>query len=123
MPVLFGKVTLKVAPIMKDAGNLDYAIGAAAIQKEMARFLHAWAAYPAPAELPLIIGIDIANGLLEEGFVAQSRRRPEFPEAPFHDGGDVAPGRAGDMNLKAGLLSHACALPRVRMKPLRGFAL
>ena len=53
-PVLFRKMTLKVASVMKDAGHLDYAIGAAAIHQEMSRLFHAWAFYSGPAALQVI---------------------------------------------------------------------
>jgi hypothetical protein len=41
-PVAFGKVALKIAAIVKDAGHLNHAIFAAAIEKEMSWLLHAF---------------------------------------------------------------------------------
>jgi hypothetical protein len=38
--VALGKMTSQVAAIVKDASHLDYAILAAAIEKEMSRLLH-----------------------------------------------------------------------------------
>lgn len=54
MVLLHGKVTLKVAALVQDAGHLDYAIVAIAIQEEMPRLLHARPTYSVPAELQVI---------------------------------------------------------------------
>ena len=44
-PIVFGKMALKIAAIVKDASHLNHAIVATAIEKEMSRLLHASAAY------------------------------------------------------------------------------
>ena len=53
-PVVFGKMALKIAAIVKDASHLNHAIVATAIEKEMSRLLHAYAAYSAPAERKMV---------------------------------------------------------------------
>ncbi len=39
-PVSFRKVARQIAGVMENASHLDYAVGAAAIEKEMPRLLH-----------------------------------------------------------------------------------
>src|ERR1039458_9043274 len=131
-------MALEVAAIVKNAGHLDHAIFAAAIKKKMAGLLRRCAAHPAPAEFqvirpraldhdlgpffrawPLGVGSDIEQRLPDEGTVAQRRGLSEFLEAPFHDGGYVAAGEAGNVKSKTALLSHASVRRRVRRIPLR----
>src|ERR1035437_6886205 len=85
-------------------------IGPSALDRDLRPLLRAW---------PLGVGCDIEQRLPDEGTVAQRRGLSEFLEAPFHDGGYVAAGRAGNVKSKAALLSHASARRRVRLLPLR----
>src|SRR5438105_1566049 len=52
--VVLRKMPLDVAAVVKNAGHLDHAIVAAAIQEKMARLLHPYAAHFLPAEFQVI---------------------------------------------------------------------
>lgn len=101
-------MTLEVAPIVKDAGNLDHAIFDASIEKEMPGLLHTRAAYPAPAERKMIssgawdhyVGPFLRTRTFGIGFVAYRCRLPEFLETPFHDSGYVTASGAGNVNFE-----------------------
>src|ERR1035437_4882921 len=72
-------------------------IGPSALDRDLRPLLRAW---------PLGVGCDIEQRLPDEGTVAQRRGLSEFLEAPFHDGGYVAAGRAGNVKSKAAAVSR-----------------
>ena len=49
-PVVFWKMALEVAVIVKDTGHFNYPVSPAAIEKKMARFLDPWTAQSGSAE-------------------------------------------------------------------------
>jgi hypothetical protein len=49
-PIVFRKMVLEVAAIVKNSSHLDHAIIAAAVQEKMARCFHSWPAHSVPAK-------------------------------------------------------------------------
>ena len=54
MPIVFRKMALKVANIIKNTSNFSYAIGSAAIEKKMPGRPYTGTTNPAPAQLQMI---------------------------------------------------------------------
>ena len=109
-PVLFRKVALKIAGVVDNAPHLNHMFIAAAIEKKMPRRLYALALHSAPTELKMVragsfdhdlrayrrsgqfgIFADIAQGLCEKRFIAESGFFPEFLFAPLQNRADIPP--------------------------------
>lgn len=99
----------QITSVMQDAGHLNDAVIAAAIEKKVARVLHRRAAHPRTAQgnvigpcafnhdlrtffraRPLMVRFNVKQRLTDEGSVTERCVYPEFLETPFHDGGNVA---------------------------------
>ena len=136
--LLFGQMPLKVAAIVKDTENVNYALAfAAAVNDEMPGIPHnsKSSARPFSAEAQMIrpdaflkvafvlrawtlhAGLDIEKGLDNQVFIAQGSITAEFRFAPYQNLSKIAAGLNGENGLDlASLFRHAYARRLVRRK-------